>query len=151
MPRPCRKEEVFKLLPEAEAVTWTKGRLGQRGTVDHLRFKLRMQTDSAVTRYLHILHADGRARIGRWNRTRAKPAAVWVQGAGEHAPQPDALPKQVHRDRYVKNKAKAIERAREGKPYDDRYRKHVEKALANDTVARTSVAPITWCSMLGLW
>lgn len=149
MPRPCRKEELFNLLPEAEAVTWSKSKLGKRGTIKDLS-RLMKLSHMPVGRYLTKLHAEGRAHIGRWNRTRAKPAAVWVSGAGEHAAPPEALPKRVHRTTYVKNKAKAIERARAGLAYDERYSKHVEKALANDTVARTSVAPVTWFSALGL-
>lgn len=149
MPRPNRKEEALKLLPEAEAVTWTKAKLGQRGTIANLA-KLMDLTPAPVARMLAQLHEEQRARIGRWNRTRKAPAAVWVQGPGEHAPRPEALPKQVHRTRYVKNKARAIELGRAGRPYDKRYNKHVAVAIAADTVARTSVAPVTWLSALGV-
>lgn len=150
MPRPCRKEEVFALLPSPEVVTWTKTKRGAVGTVTSLCKRTGHASAPVVMRYLKKLHDEGRAYIGTWNRTRKAPAAVWVRGPGEHAPRPEPLPKKVTDARYRKNKATAIDRARAGKTYDERYRHHVGAALATDTVRRSSVAPVSWLSALGL-
>lgn len=143
-----RKEKLVTLLLEPEEVTWSKSRLGKRGTVELMKSKLGVN-DNTMSRYLNELYADGRAHIGRWHRTAGCPAAVWVKGPGEHAPKPERQDGNVYKRKYRKNKANAIARARDGKPYDKRYAKHVAVAIADDTVARTSVAPVTWLSALG--
>lgn len=150
MPRPSRKEEVFTVLPAAEVAAWTKTKRGALGTVADLCRRVGITHGTTAQFYLNRLHEDGRAYIGTWNRTRKAPAAVWVKGAGEHAPRPEPLPKKITRARYEKNKATAIERARAGKTYDQRYSHHVGAALATDTVRRSSVAPVNWLSALGL-
>jgi hypothetical protein len=140
--------EILKLLPEAEAVTWTKAKLGKRGTIANLMKLTGIQTGSAVCRSLNQLYDEGLAHIGRWNRTTKAPAAVWVQGKGVHAPTPEPECSKVKNRRYRANIARAIANGRAGKPYDKRYNKHVAVAIAADTVARTSVAPVTWLSAL---
>lgn len=150
MPRPCRKEEVFALLPAPEVIAWSKSKRGALGTTISLQKRTGIDSPPAVIRYLKKLHDEGRAYIGTWNRTKKSPAAVWVRGPGEHAPRPEPLPRKVTDARYRKNRATAIERARAGKTYDERYRHHVGAALATDTVRRSSVAPVSWLSALGL-
>lgn len=145
-----RKESLVKLLPPAEAATWPLNILGKQGTIEKLR-QLTGLRDNTLGRYLTMLHDEGRARIGRWHRTAGCPAAVWVQGPGEHAEKPKAFEdKNLYSQAHRKRVRKAIEKARKGKKYDVRYSKQVGAALASDTVKETAVKPVTWMSALGV-
>lgn len=145
-----RKTNVLKLLPEAEALTWPKAKLGKRGTIEHLKMKTGLR-DNTLGRYLAEFHDQGQARIGRWHRTAGCPAAVWVQGPGPHAEKPVAFEDHNEYSRAHRTRVrKAIAAARAGRPYDARYTRQVGAALASDTVARATVAPVTWLTALGM-
>lgn len=147
MPRPSRKEEVFALLPEADAITWTKIKLGRRGTVEYLMDQMDVTSDTTIGRYLHMLHEEGRAYIGRWITPNGWPAAVWVKGKGEHAPVPVQHPDK-RKKRYRKNIERAVKNALAGRNYDERYTRHVRLAQVDDTVQRLRINPQYWFSAL---
>jgi hypothetical protein len=147
MPRPSRKEELFALLPGAEVIAWTKAELGRRGTVEHLMDKMDVTSDTTIGRYLHMLHEEGRAYIGRWVTPNGWPAAVWVQGNGEHAPVP-VQDDTTRKNRYRKNVKRAVKRALAGRNFDERYTRHVRRAQADETIERLRVAPNHWFSAI---
>jgi hypothetical protein len=146
MPPPNRRMEVLALLPEPEDVAPNRG---LRGTVAQLVTLIDLNKPS-VCRYLRELKALDLAHIARWRPTGGIPAAVWVKGAGEDAPMPGLKTPGQYSKKHRKNVKTAIERARRGFKYDERYAGQVAKALADDVAQRTRVNPQHWFSQLGI-
>lgn len=145
MPPPSRKQEVFDTLPRVDEAP----RQGKIGTVEYLIDQTGM-CRAAVCRHLRSLRDEGRAHIARWNRTTGLPAPVWVAGQGNDVPMPAPVGCAKYCQRHRKNVATAIQKARIGRKYDERYSGHVALALAADVAAKTRTNPQHWFSALGL-
>ena len=140
MPPPNRKAEILAMLPPAEAVNWTLVRLGKFGTVAYMVSRVDYNEQN-VNRYLKQLRAAGLCHIGRWHRTAGRPAAVWVRGPGVDEPMPPPLSQAEYNRRHRQRVKKAIERARDGKGFNERYAGKVGIALAYDYAASTRARP----------
>lgn len=144
MPPPNRRMEVLDLLPDDIKCSERK-----RGTVAKMIGQIDLNKPS-ICRYLRELKERDLAHIGRWNRTRGIPAAVWVKGPGEDAPMPTPKTTADYCKTHRKNVKKAVERARKGFNYDERYAGHVALAMAEEVAQRTRINPQHWFSALGL-
>lgn len=149
MPAPNRKQEILNMLPPAEAVNWTLGRLGKFGTVAYMVSRVDYNEQN-VNRYLKQLRAAGLCHIGRWHRTAGRPAAVWVRGPGEDEPMPAALSGAEYSRKHRKRVKRAIDRARAGQGFNESYAGKVGIALAYDHAASTRVKPQGIFAALGL-
>lgn len=147
MPRPNRRMEVYAVLPErADVMRATASKIGTNGWL----MERTGMSKASVNDYLRELKADGLAHIARRNRTNKMPAAVWAKGPGEDAPLPPPLGDLVYNRRYRKNVRKAIDQGKRGKRFDDRYARHVARAIAEDVAARTRINPQHPFSALGI-
>lgn len=147
MANPSRIHEVIALLPEADAKNWTKAKRGRRGTVKYMAEQTGM-AEPTICKHMRTLKKQGRAHIGIWNHTVGKPAAMWVLGSGEDAPQPIEKNPGFYSRKWRKNVTKAIKNALAGKEYDKRYTKHVRRAEADITIQSVRAKPVQWFSIL---
>lgn len=95
---------------------------------------------------------DKHCYVGKWGRFKEnnQPIPVFYVGNLPDIDPPEKKSQAIYSRRYRRNIRRAIEKAREGKPYKDQYASHVALALADDTAKRTRVNPQHWFSMLGL-
>lgn len=147
MPPPNRKLEVLAALPLEEITKNT--RRGKTGTVAGLVEVIGVNAPH-VRRYLRTLYAEGLAHIGCWNRTSGRYAPVWIQGAGQHALEPKPLKGAAYSRRHRARVKRAVERAKVGFKYDERYKGKVALAKAAEVAQKTRIAPQHWFSPLGL-
>jgi len=140
MPPPNRRMEALALLPPPEAKHWTLRKLGGAGTIQNIVDEMGV-VKAAACRYMRLLKEEGLAHIGRWNRTKGVPAAVWVAGPGIDAEPLPPLSSAKYSKNHRKRVRKAIEKARSGKVYQDSYKNHVALALADDLIASTKINP----------
>lgn len=120
-------------------------------TVDKIMARTSM-TLQQVRYRLTVMKPD-LCHIGKWRRPRGSGACqpVIVAGPGEDVP--CYLKPRSNADakrRYRKRIQKAIKKALVGGTEDVRYTRHIGRAKAGLTAARTRAAPQTWFSALGL-
>lgn len=149
MPPPNRKQEILAMLPPADAVNWTLGRLGRIGTVAYMVSRVDYNEQN-VNRYLKQLRAAGLCHIGRWHRTAGRPAAVWVLGAGPDEPMPAPRTQAEYSRKHRRRVKKAIANARRGGPFNERYADKVGIALAYDNARSTRAKPQGIFAALGI-
>lgn len=142
-----RKMDVWEKLPQPDVAKVT--RRGPQGTSNYLVQELGL-SKSNVLRYLHQLNDAGLAYIACWNRSTGNFHAVWVQGKGEHAPQPKPYTNAQCIQRSRAKIKKAVERGVKGFSYDERYKGKVALAKAAEVAQKTRIAPQHWFSPLGL-
>lgn len=145
MPPPSRRHLVVEALTTREGLPYNK-KTGV-GTVNYLA-KVTGLNKTTVKRHIRAMHAAGEVFIADYKRTIRDPAAIFVLGKGQDAPYPAPLPHAAYCRKYRKNVKTAIERARRGFKYDERYAGQVAKALAADVAQRTRENPQHWFSLL---
>lgn len=111
-------------------------------------------TRDSVKHHIASLRGDFNRRcyVGNWEpcKESSVPVPIFYKGDFPDVPQPPKQSTAKISRKYRRNIRRAIEKAREGKPYKLQYSRHVARALASDLAARTSVNPQHWFSALGL-
>lgn len=134
MPTPSARAKIVAALPGCSEVISRKTGVAE----------------SSVRKHLRQLQAEGNANIARFVRTSGHPAAYWVAGPGENAEPPAPQTTAEYSRAFRKRVEKAIERAEQGKPFSDRYRKHVALHQADQLAKRLRGKPANPFAALGL-
>lgn len=143
------KPEIFKLLPSKEIAELPKSKSDLAGTVSELALELDVWP-TTVRRLLRELRKEGKAHIANWYRTPGAYKPVWARGNFPDVPQPEPLSTAKTCRRYRTKVAKAIQNGVRGKEYNDRYKHHVARAIADEVAERSRTNPQHWFSALGL-